>query len=105
MTKTFDEVSAAIPLRTFALILRERGLAKEQNFPADYDGPNIEWKGQRIWRNRVVNRLLTHEKGIECMDVIICRLREMVVGKGGIELTAVAINAFVHRALESRFGP
>ena len=50
-------------------------------------------------------RVLRHQEGVERLQIGVGCLGEMRIGKRGIEMAAVAMNAFAHRALESGVGP
>src|ERR1700722_10916496 len=100
MPESFDQISAAIPRGTFAVIPLKRCFPEKQDVPPGNDEPEIERKTELVCRNRVVNGGLAHQKRIKRVDIVIRCLGEMVVRKSGIEPSALTIDALVHRAPE-----
>ena len=102
MRQTLYEIPAAIPLLTFAVIPLEWTFAEKQNLPSGEDRSEIEREGQFVGRDRVANWGLAHQKSVKRMDIIGRCLGEMVIRKGRVELSAFAIDALAHGALERR---
>ena len=80
-------------------------MTQEQQFPARDRDALVERKGKLVRAGRRVDRLPRHQKGIERAVILIADIGEVVVGKGRIEVLAVAIDAGAHGAPERRFRP
>ena len=103
MPEAFNEISPAISCGAFAVIVAERRLAQEQDFPPIDDRPEIEGEGELVRRNCVVNRRLVDQERIKGVDIVAGGFGEMVVRKSRIKLTAFSINTFMHGAMECFF--
>jgi hypothetical protein len=58
-----------------------------------------------ICRDNVADRRYAHQERIQGVNIFICRLGEMIIGKCRVELPSFAIDAFVHGATERLLRP
>ena len=93
MRQPFDEIGAAIPFRALGAVRLISAAAQEQQFPARNHEALVERKGELVLAGRRVDRRPRHQERIERLVVVIADIGEMVVGKGRIEMLAVAIDA------------
>ena len=105
MSQSFDQIAAAIPLDALAGVVFQAGLAKKQKFPSGDDRAKAEWKRKLICRDNVTDRRYAHQERIQGVNIFICRLGEMIIGKCRVELPSFAIDALVHGATKRLFGP
>src|ERR1700733_10428690 len=98
MSQSLDQIAAAIPCYALAGVVFQAGLAKKQNFPSGDDRAEAEWKRKLICRDNVADRRYAHQERIEGVNIFICRLGEMIIGKCWVELPSFAIDALLHRA-------
>src|SRR3984957_13930498 len=105
MSQSLDQIAAAIPFYALAGVFFQEGLAKKQNFPSGDDRAEAEWKRKLICRDNVADRRYAHQERIEGVNIFICRLGEMIIGKCWVELLSFAIDALVHGATERIFRP
>ena len=105
MRKAFDQIGAAIPFRALCAVRLPAVVAKEQQLPARDHKALIERKRQFVRTRRRMNRLPCHQIGIERPVIVVRDVGEMIVGKGRVEMPAVAVDAGPHRAAERGFRP
>src|SRR3984885_10332402 len=86
MSQSFDQIAAAIPFYALAGVVFQAGLAKKQNFPSGDDRAEAEWKRKLICRDNVADRRYAHQERIQGVNIFICRLGEMIIGKCRVEL-------------------
>ena len=105
MRQALDQIGAAIPFRAPGGVGPVAAAMKEQQFPAGDDKTLIERKAELVGAGRGVNRRPRHQIGVERPVVVVGDIGEMIVGKGRIELLAVAVDAIAHGAAKGLFRP
>src|SRR3984893_15896681 len=105
MSWSLDQIAAAIPFYALAGVSFQAGLAKKQNFPSGNNRAEAEWKRKLICRDNVAGRRYAHQERIQGVNIFICRLGEMIIGKCRVELPSFAIDALMHGATERLFRP
>ena len=105
MRQALDQIGAAIPFGTLRRVRPVGAGAQEQQLPSGDDHAMVEREGQLVLPCCCANRLARHQEGIERAVVVIADIGEMVVGKGRIEMPALAIDAGAHGAPKGRFRP
>src|SRR6516164_9731648 len=96
MAEAFDEIGTAIPDRRLARIGLERLGLMEQRIPSGYQRTKIERKTKRVLRRLGAHWRLRHQIGVERLQVGFAGPGKVRIGKRGIEMPAVAMNAFAH---------
>ena len=105
MCQSLDQIGAAVPFRAFRAVGTIGAMAQEQQLPARDDDALIERKRQLVVAGRLANRPPRHEIRIERAVVFVGNIGEMIIGKGRIEMPAVAVDARLHGAAERGFRP
>ena len=105
MAEPLDKIGAAIPYLRFGRIGFKYVSPMEKRVPPRQQRTPIKWKGERGGAVLGVDRLLRHQIGIERLHVRLRRPGEMRIRKRWIEMSAVAVDALAHGALERRIGP
>ena len=105
MAEAFDQIGAAIPSLGLGRLGLENHRLVEQCIPSRQQRAQVERKREGVVRRLRTHRRLRHQISIERLHVGVGAPGEMRVGKRGIKMSAVAMNALAHRALEGGIGP
>src|SRR3982751_211033 len=95
VSESLDEIRAAIPLRVVAGIGPIDAGLQVARFP---EAEERARNRHRVPAVLLLHGLARHDEGVERRDILVRRLREMVIRKSGIEMTPAPIDAFAHRA-------
>jgi hypothetical protein len=105
MAEPFNEIRAAIPPRV-AVGSRLEGLRPmKHRVPRRHERTEAKRNAEVSRPVRRRDCRLSHEIGIERLEVGLARLDEGRIGEGGKEMAPVASHSLAHRALEGHVGP
>src|SRR5436190_12332306 len=105
MAEPLDKIGPSIPYLRFRRIGFKYVSLMEKRVPPRQQRTPIKWKGERGGAVLGADRLLRHQVGIERLHVGLGRPGEMRIRKRWIEMSAVAVDALAHGALERRIEP
>jgi hypothetical protein len=97
--EAFGEIRAPAPLGVFPIWLEIKRL------PSAEKCPDVVGEAKLVRRRACAHRLARHEIGVERADVLVGEPRVVLVGKRGIEMPALAVQALAQRAPERGLRP
>ena len=96
MAKALGQIGPAIPGLVLRRVGLETALLEEQQVPAGHEQADVEGETELVLRRGAAHRLRRHQVGVDRLDVRIRHAGEMIIGKGGVEIAPLAVDALVH---------
>ena len=98
MAEAFRQICAAVPRLAARRIGRETLVVEEQKIPAGKQDALIERKCKPVRLGFGLHRRLRHQIGVDRLDILVGDAGEMIIGECRKEISAIAIDAFMHGA-------
>ena len=105
MAQAVDEIGAAIPFGRLAGIGLEIMRVQVQQIPTLDHGAKVERERQIVFWRRVFDRRRGLQKSQNRIVIFAADEREPRIGKGGVEIASLIVDAVVHGAVELIGGP
>ena len=100
VAEAVDEVGTTVPFDRLRRDRGDRAGHEIERVPRGHQRAHAEREREPGLGRRVRDRRLRHQVGVERGQILVGRLRERGVRKRGIQMLAIARDAFAHRALE-----
>ena len=97
MRQRLADITPPVPRGRLARIGDHRLRIEEQQFPARQQRPEAERRDHPVRGRHRAHRRPGHQERVECVHIAVRHARIMRIGKGRIEMAAVAPDALAHR--------